>query len=150
MIKIYNLADKKEYFEQVFEYIYEEFFPNSKKEYIKTWLISSTKNAGIPQMLIALEKEKLVGCVGLWLSDLQSRQDLSPWLSVLYVDKEYRNQGIGKQLINQTLAEAKKENVEEIYLFTELKGYYEKIGWQLVEKTIDEYGNKIQIFKYSL
>ena len=64
--------------------------------------------------------------------------DLSPWLACVVVNKKYRGQGYGNILLNhiKTTIEA---NFSEIYLTTELVGFYEKIGFKLI-KLIDNNG----------
>ena len=64
--------------------------------------------------------------------------DLSPWLACVVINKKYRGQGYGTILLNH-IKNTIEENFSEIYLTTELVGFYEKIGFKLI-KLIDNNG----------
>ena len=65
--------------------------------------------------LVALQKERCVGTASLYVHDLQSRKDLTPWLAALYVDSDHRNTGIGGPLIDRVLQEARRFGVDRLY-----------------------------------
>ena len=88
------------------------------------YLLKNTDNDNIGSFLI-LEHE-LKG------------SDLSPWLACVVVNKKYRGQGYGNILLNH-IKTTIEENFPEIYLTTELVGFYEKIGFKLI-KIIDNNG----------
>ena len=104
----------------------------SKKEvenYIKK-CISSKK---IPQTIIATIDKEIVGMCNLLMHDHDSKPDIYPWLGNLFVDKDYRNQGISKMLINKAIKQSKKLNLKELYLYTKHIGLYEKFNFKFIE-----------------
>ena len=49
--------------------------------------------------LIALLNDQPVGTASIFLDDMDTRADLSPWLAAVYVPPEHRSQGIGTCLV---------------------------------------------------
>ncbi|MFQ6752358.1 MAG: GNAT family N-acetyltransferase [Clostridia bacterium] len=70
--------------------------------------------------------------------------DLSPWLACVVVNKKYRGQGYGSVLLDH-IKRTIEENFSEIYLTTELVGFYEKIGFKLI-KLIDNNGKNNRLY----
>jgi predicted N-acetyltransferase YhbS len=91
-----------------------------------------------------------VGTVALLRADLFSRQDLYPWMADLYVPPEHRCECIGSSLQDFVLAEAKRQGFDKIYLYTPLKGYYEKKGWEFVCEEMDRDCSIVRIYKKEL
>jgi predicted N-acetyltransferase YhbS len=87
-----------------------------------------------------------VGTVALLRADLFSRQDLYPWMADLYVPPGHRDRGIGSALQDFVLEEAKKHGFDRIYLYTPLKGYYEKKGWEYVCDEMDRDCSVVRIY----
>ena len=108
----------------------------------------------MPITWVAIEDGIPAGMVSLKLNDLWSRKDLNPWLSSLFVLEDYRNRGIGSQLIGQVIETAKMLKFPKLYLFTDtgkihLDGYYLKSGWSFLEKADGNDGAIINIFYYN-
>jgi hypothetical protein len=81
------------------------------------------KKDGIPAVYIAFIDGMPVGTVALLRADLFSRQDLYPWMADLYVPPETEPGGPRCRL---RAGGGEKAGFREIYLYTPLKGYYEK------------------------
>lgn len=64
--------------------------------------------------------------------DLESRPDLYPWLINVFVDEKFRGKGVFRALMNTVNGHAKKANLQELYLYTEHVGLYEKFGWKFI------------------
>lgn len=104
----------------------------------------------IPMTFVAFHNENPIGTVSLWQNDLKSRQDLTPWLSALYVDKKYRKKGVGKKLIEVAIKEARKIGHDSLYLITDHRGYYEKLGWSFLEKAPLDNGKLTRIYEFKI
>lgn len=87
------------------------FFATYKKEKLEI------KNK-LPLTFIALKDNELVGTIGLWRSDLMSRQDLFPWLSALFVKENFRGKRIGQKLQDFLVEYCKKRilNMKKILI----------------------------------
>lgn len=65
--------------------------------------------------------------------DLKIRPDIYPWLANVYIDKNYRNKGYAKYILNSVKGNAQKQlSFNELFLYTKHIGFYEKFGWELV------------------
>ena len=79
---------------------------------------------------------ELVGMVSLKFHDMDTRPDLDPWLGGLLVLPEWRNRGVGTMLMHRATEEAHRLNVSQLYLWTHTaEALYQKLGWQVVERT---------------
>lgn len=99
-IEIVDLANEQKYIKDVSEWIWKEWSKENGaklEDVIYRTKHSMSKN-DVPKMFIAKYNNEVIGVVSLWVNDLKSRQDLSPWMATLYVKEEYRNKGVGKKL----------------------------------------------------
>ncbi|MEQ8810292.1 MAG: GNAT family N-acetyltransferase [Imperialibacter sp.] len=61
-------------------------------------------------------------------------QIYKPWVSLLYTTEDYRNQGLGSQLLERIEAESLKLGYEQLYLHTfTAESLYKRLGWQEIE-----------------
>lgn len=147
MIKIEHLSKYKEHIDTLSKWLWKEWGTDDNFEFFKSILTHSLDKTNLPQTFIALDDEEPIGTIGLWRCDMVSRQDLFPWLSALYVIPTYRNKGIGKQLQSYLLSYTKSLGYEEIYLYTDLENYYEKFGWENIDRGITYSGEYDNIYK---
>ena len=109
-----------------------------------------------PYTFMAFADDIPAGMVTLKQHDLASRQDLSPWLSALYVVPEFRNQGIGSRMINRIIEESQNAGYKNLHLFIDnrdkarLEEYYAKRGWQYLDSSPGPDNQSAKIFRYSI
>lgn len=95
----------------------------------------------IPKTLVALRYGQLVGCVSLvnytYRVNQQPLSTESPvWLSNLFVDENYRHQGIGNELIDSAKAYGRELGLDDLWLSaSDYTDYYQKRGWSVERKT---------------
>ena len=149
-MEIKFLVDYPEHVEMVSNWIYKEFIEGIRAGISYELILKSCgarNKDSLPISLIALKNNICVGTISLFENDLKERRDLSPWLGALYVDKEFRNQGIAKQLIDRIIEIAKEMKKDKIYLRTEhASEYYKKLGWIFVLKTIDGFNLNTEVY----
>lgn len=140
MLKIYNLKDKPRYIEEVAILTQKEWGQkdSSKKGFelkVKNKIvkIKSYFNKYNYCKLILLDNDILVGFISIFPTDGEERKDLSPWYATMYVKEKYRGRGYSKILNDAILAEARKININRLYLKTDLENYYEKFGAKFLE-----------------
>lgn len=63
---------------------------------------------GIPRFYAAILDERFIGTYALIRNDLNSRQDLHPWLACLYVDLDSRGKKLGARLLDHAIEETAK------------------------------------------
>lgn len=152
-IRIVNLADAPELTEEVSRWLWQEW---AKADgYTLDEILYRTRYASqrdtIPQMLVAVRGGQPVGVVSLWLNDLKTRQDLSPWMATLYVKEECRNLHIGQRLQVASIEAVRAlHHYDRLYLITKLVGYYEKLGWKFAELAPAGGGAQERIYYYDL
>lgn len=148
-LTVKNLAEDKRYFDDVLDLVYKEW-GNNNFEFWKGWIKSSMSENDVPMTFIVFCDNDLVGTFSLWRCDLQSRQDLFPWLGGIVVEENWRGKGIGLFIQHKAKEILKHLGHTKAYLFTEMTGYYEKTGWQFLEFGIDEKGNQVRIYSIKL
>ncbi|MDE6656685.1 MAG: GNAT family N-acetyltransferase, partial [Anaeroplasmataceae bacterium] len=75
--------------------------------YLKS-MQSLDSNHAIPQWYIACDKEKIIGGLGVIENDFHNRKDLTPNVCAVYVEEEYRNQGLAGELLNFVCEDMKR------------------------------------------
>ncbi len=81
---------------------------------------------------LCLHKEMIIGGVGVIENDFHDRKDLSPNVCALYIEKEYRCQGIAGQLLDMVVKDMKRKGVSPLYLITDHTNFYERYGWEFL------------------
>ena len=148
-LSIRKLAESPEYFEDVFQALYSNW-GNNNPNYWRSWVRSCMSSTGIPVTYIVLLDEQFVGTFSLWLCDLQSCQNLSPWLGGIVVLEKYRGQGIGLFIQQRAKEILKTLNINKAFLFTDLIGFYEKSGWVYSGEVFDEKDKKVRLYELVL
>ena len=109
------------------------------REAVRCQMAHGLQATRLPQTYGLFLGDALIGMYQFTLEDLFSRPDLYPWLANVYVDEPYRHGGYGRFLLS-SVKEIAEQNLafNELFLFTEHIGLYEKFGWEFVE-TIDTF-----------
>ena len=128
-MEIIELKNKDELFEKAIKVFWEEWGSEDNFSFYEDCMIHST-SSDLPSFYVGLEDGKIIGTYALLRNDINSRQDLCPWLACLFVEEEYRGKEIGSKLLQHGLEEAAKKGYKTLYLLSDLEGYYEKYGWR--------------------
>lgn len=98
---------------------------NLAENYPKTWIMMADTNA-----------DKIIGAVTLSLNEMGNAQptERNPWLGYLYIEPDYRGQGLAKLLTNFAVEQSVKLGFPHCYLYaSDEKPRYLKWGWQSLE-----------------
>lgn len=107
----------------------EEFIKNDNKSLYPRWyIVINTKN----------NINEIIGGIGVIKNDFHSRKDLFPNLCALFIETNYRNKGIAKNLINYVCGDLKILGLKKIYLLTDLSSFYEKNNFQFLTMAKNE------------
>ncbi|EOH93495.1 GNAT family N-acetyltransferase [Enterococcus villorum] len=102
----------------------------------------------VPQWYIFITAEqKIVAGAGVINNDFHDRSDLTPNLCALFVEKEYRNQGIAKEILATIRKDMEKLGVQQLYLATDYSGFYEKYDWQFLTMAQDNEGIPVYLYQ---
>ena len=81
---------------------------------------------------LCLEGHRIIGGLGVIENDFHDRKDLTPNLCALYVEKEFRCQGIAGRLRDPAVKELKSKGITPVYLITDQASFYERYGWEFL------------------
>ncbi len=106
---------------------------------VECFMKNSMQEDRLPQTYGLFLDSKIIGMFQFRYDDLDVRSDIYPYLANVYIDEDYRKQGYGRKLLEYAVNIAKeKVHYNEIFLYTEHKGLYEKFGFNYIED-VDTY-----------
>ncbi|HLC92684.1 MAG TPA: GNAT family N-acetyltransferase [archaeon] len=151
-LEIKNLAYCKKHVPAISKWMWEEWdkkngIPLKAIEYRTRHCLGKKS---IPMTFVGIVNERPVATVSLWRNDVNSRQDLFPWLAALFVAPEMRKLGLGREMQEFALAKAGELGFGKIYLMTSYKNYYEKNGWKFIDMAPLESRKKTRIYSHKL
>lgn len=88
------------------------------------------QDSGVPQWYVAMERDKIVGGLGVIENDFHDRKDLTPNVCAVYVDEAHRCKGIAGQLLECVCEDMRQMGITPLYLLTDHTGFYERYGWE--------------------
>jgi GNAT superfamily N-acetyltransferase len=158
MLKIYSLNEKKSLYPILAYWSFNNWYLNRNIPF-KFVLHDYKRRIGedsLPCSFVAFWGELPVGMVSIKETDMAKREELSPWLSALFVSPEYRKKGIGTELINAVIELSSRRDFKRIFLFIdsrfmmELENFYMSRGWIFLDEEIDSDGNRTKILFHDL
>ena len=99
---------------------------------------------------LCLDDEKIVGGLGLIENDFHNRYDLTPNVCAVFVEENYRKQGIAGRLLNLAVKAERKRGISPLYLLTDHINFYERYGWEflcLVQGNDEDHLSRMYIHK---
>ena len=144
-MQIINLREHPEMLDKAADYFASKWGID-KKIYAASIKESIETPQPLPRWYLLMQQDRIIGSFGLIENDFMQRQDLKPWLCALFIEADKRGNALGAKLLAHGRCEARKLGFKRLYLCTDLKGYYEKYGWQYfgLEKTED--GDDIGVY----
>lgn len=147
-MEIIELQDRSELFEKAIQVFWEVWGNGDNYKFYEDCMIHSIRSiSDLPRFYVALEKGEIIGTYALLRNDINSRQDLCPWLACLFVDKEQRGKEIGSMLLEHGLKEAAKKGYKKLHLISDLNDFYEKYGWKNSGVAYGLSGESIKIYE---
>jgi GNAT superfamily N-acetyltransferase len=152
-MRITFLADYPDYVPTVAAWIFQEWgrdFAEHTLEEVEAKFRTHLNRDRVPLTLIALLDDHPVGTASLFVSDMDTRADLSPWLAAVYVLPGHRSRGLGTRLVEASEAVARQVGIPRLYLFTpDRESFYARLGWSALERS-DYRGQPVVIMAKSL
>lgn len=90
------------------------------------------KCAAVPQWYLVLDRGQIIAGLGVIENDFHDRKDLMPNVCAVYVEKEYRCQGIAGKMLRAVCDEFAGMGVDTLYLITDHTSFYERYGWEFL------------------
>lgn len=138
-LRIEYLADCREVIPVVAGWIYSEWsflYPEKSIDYIEKIIRRRAHKNRVPFSLVAFKGAVPAGTVSLKKFDMDTRRNYSPWVTSLYIVRQWRKTGIGTALMKTLEEKAREMKFRTLFLFTidDLVPFYLKRGWQVKEK----------------
>ena len=141
------LADYPQYLPIVAGWIFDEWgweMPGSTLDKIHSEFSQHLNRDRIPLTMLALIDGQPAGTASIFVHDMETRMELSPWLAAVYVMPEFRGQGIGSQLVLAIEETGRRMKLEQLYLFTpDRASFYARLGWSEFE--VVEFRNRSNV-----
>ncbi len=83
----------------------------------------------VPQWYLVMEKNRIIGGLGVIENDFHNRKDLTPNVCAVYVEKDKRCKGVAGALLNYVCIDMKEKGISTLYLLTDHTSFYERYGW---------------------
>ena len=88
------------------------------------------ERSGIPQWYVVVRGNRIIAGCGVIENDFHERKDLTPNVCAVYVDEEYRRQGIAGFMLQTVCDDMAAMGCKTLYLLTSHVGFYERYGWR--------------------
>lgn len=86
----------------------------------------------VPQWYIVLDGDRIIAGLGVIENDFHDRKDLAPNVCAVYVEEEYRCQGIAGELLSFVCRDMCEMGTDTLYLVTDHTSFYERYGWEFL------------------
>ena len=121
-------------------------FADQPVDAIKMGFANCCREKGIPCALVAMVDGSFAGTASLRPESGTVCPGKGPWLTHLYVDPEFRRQGIGTALIRAVESEARRNGFMELHAATaRAAAVFQRAGWQMLE-IVDYQGDRVCVF----
>ena len=128
IIRLTDYPDKKEQAAQWFH----EKWGIPLNAYSKSMEACLAESSAVPQWYLAMEKERIIGGLGVIENDFHDRKDLEPNICAVYTEEDKRCQGIAGALLEYACADMKEKGIDNLYLVTDHNSFYERYGWEFL------------------
>lgn len=117
------------------------------ESYLESMEVSIKNNPAIPRWYLVInEHYHIIAGAGIIKNDFHDRKDLSPNLCALFVEENYRNRGLAKQLLDFARKDLKQLGYDYVYLITDHTEFYEKCGWTFMTMVTGDDGQRERMY----
>ena len=109
-MQIIKLREHKEKIEQAANWFHQKWeIPLSAYQESMEACLQGSET--IPQWYMMIHESEIIGGLGIIENDFHNRKDLSPNICALYVEKEFRSQGIAEKLLQEACDDMKIQGI---------------------------------------
>ena len=103
----------------------------------------------VPQWYVVMRGDQIVAGCGVIDNDFHERNDLTPNICAVYVEEEYRDQGIAGFMLQYVCDDMENLGIRTLYLLTGQDGFYERYGWQFFCMVRGDDGELLRMYNHS-
>ncbi len=140
---------EKELREKAAEWFHEKWGVPAEA-YSESMRSSENSDCGVPRWYIIQENNKIIAGLGVIENDFHKEKQFSPNICALYVEKEYRNKGLARMLLDNACNELSEKGVKDVYLITSHTEFYERCGWEFFKIAEEDSGEKSRMYHRAL
>lgn len=100
--------------------------------YVKSMNECFKYSSAVPQWYLVLDGQTIIAGVGVIENYFHDRKNLTPNVCAVYVEEEYRNQGIAGEILQFVCNDFLVMGINTLYLVTDHDSYYERYGWEFL------------------
>ena len=128
--RIYRITEIQNKLSNVAEWFHSKWGV-PEEAYLESMTEAIRGEGTVPQWYVAcLDNGEIVGGLGVIENDFHDRKDLAPNVCAVFVEPNYRGQGIAGELLNFVYEDMKAHGVSPLYLLTDHDSFYERYGWE--------------------
>jgi len=129
--EIVRLTDRPDMLERAAQWFHEKWgIPlEAYRESMEECL---AERGAVPQWYMALEKDRIIGGMGVIENDFHVRKDLTPNVCAVYTERDRRCRGVAGALLNYVCADMEEKGISTLYLITDHTSFYERYGWEFL------------------
>lgn len=117
-------GDAAEWFHQKWDYPVEAYTASMEE--------CLARETDVPQWYVVMNDGKIIAGLGVIENDFHDRKDLTPNISSVFVEKEYRRQGIAGKMLRFVCDEFAVRGINTLFLVTDHTSFYEQYGWEFL------------------
>lgn len=84
-------------------------------------------------MYICISDDEIFAGIGVIENDFHNRIDLTPNLCALYVEENFRLNGIASHLVKYVCNDLILKGIKSVYLVADIDNFYEKLGFNYIQ-----------------
>lgn len=107
-----------------------------------SWKMPQSNLVNVPRWYVVLDGQDIIAGAGVIENDFHERKDLTPNVCALYVEEEYRKQGIAGRMLKTICDDFYEAGIKTLYLVTEHTDFYERYGWEFLCMVREEAGGE--------
>lgn len=146
-IKIVSITDIPEYRDTLVAYVTSHWPPVI--EHFKNVLDACfDTDTPLPQCFVLLEEKTIIGFYQIIEHELITNQNLSPWLSCIFIDENKRGQRLSEKLTTHGRSIAGQLGYKKVYVTTDHIQFYEKFGFREIGIDTFTWGRPTKIYEH--
>lgn len=153
IMQVVNLRECPDAIPMLADWHYREWshlYPNETQESFAEGLRISLEENIVPSTWILRDEQGVWGSASIIEQDMDTNQELGPWLASVYIHPEKRGRKLGSYLIQAVMENARASGLDKLYLFTPgQSAFYQQLGWRSL-KTENYQSERVDIMTATL